>query len=272
MGIIDKDGAMYLATGVDTTGLLEGKREVLEILTSLMRETASVDVFSGVELAAATAFTRAAAGTHELSRAFEYNMGLVAELSPLIAASFEDYEDRVIGMTRTIPVAADDCAAALHDIVTAGYDGSEAMNVLALAAREAVVATTGVVEAFARMLEGGQDLSAWKAGFSDVDFSESVSGMEAQVQLLQNNILAVTRKMGDLVTRQVASVAARLGDALSDGRVEKSFRSLETLITLASGVLADYRKETEKATGKITAEGAALEIANGIRQAYHELV
>ena len=29
MGIIDKDGAMYLATGVDTTGLLEGKREVL---------------------------------------------------------------------------------------------------------------------------------------------------------------------------------------------------------------------------------------------------
>lgn len=61
------------------------------------------------------------------------------------------------------------------------------------------------------MQEGGQDLSAWKAGFSDVDFSESVSGMEAQVQLLQNNILAVTRKMGDLVTRQVASVAAVWG-------------------------------------------------------------
>ena len=114
MGIIDKDGAMYLATGVDTTGLLEGKREVLEILASLMRETASVDVFSGVELAAATAFTYAAAGTHELSRAFEYNMGLVAELSPLIAASFEDYEERVIGITRTIPVAADDCATAMR--------------------------------------------------------------------------------------------------------------------------------------------------------------
>ena len=46
-----------------------------------------------VELAAAMAFTCAAAGTHELSRAFEYNMGLVAELSPLIAASFEDYEN-----------------------------------------------------------------------------------------------------------------------------------------------------------------------------------
>ena len=93
MGIIDKDGAMYLATGVDTTGLLEGKREVLEMLTSLMRETVSLNVFSGVELAAAMAFTCAAAGTHELSRAFEYNMGLVAELSPLIAASFEDYEN-----------------------------------------------------------------------------------------------------------------------------------------------------------------------------------
>jgi len=89
MGIIDKDGAMYLATGVDTTGLLEGKREVLEMLTSLMRETVSLNVFSGVELAAAMAFTCAAAGT----RAFEYNMGLVAELSPLIAASFEDYEN-----------------------------------------------------------------------------------------------------------------------------------------------------------------------------------
>ena len=46
-----------------------------------------------MELAAAMAFTCAAAGTHELSRAFEYNMGLVAELSPLIAASFEDYEN-----------------------------------------------------------------------------------------------------------------------------------------------------------------------------------
>lgn len=272
MGIIDKDGAMYLATGVDTTGLLEGKREVLEILKTMMRETASLDVFSDIELAAATAFTRAAADTYELSRAFEYNMQTVATLSPAIATSLGDYENQVIGMTRTIPVAADDCAEALYRIVTAGYNGGEAMKILEQAAREAVVASTGVADAFARMQESGGDMSAWTESFSALDYSDSMAALDSQLQLLQNNILAVTRKMGDEVTRQVANVATRLGDALSDGRVEKSFRSLDTLITLASAALADYREEVGEATGRITAESAALKIASGVRQAYHEVV
>lgn len=106
MGIIDKEDALYLATGVDMTGLQEGKREVLEILQSLAKETGSTDMFSGMELAAVTAFTRAAAGIDGLARSFESGMAAVAGISPEMAAGLDVYEQRVIDMTRTIPVAA----------------------------------------------------------------------------------------------------------------------------------------------------------------------
>ena len=106
MGIINKDDALYLATGVDTTGLEESKHEVLEILKSLSKEMGETDMFSGMELAAVSAFTRAATGIDVLSRSFEDGMAAVAGISPEIAAGLDSYEQQVIDMTRTIPVAA----------------------------------------------------------------------------------------------------------------------------------------------------------------------
>ena len=271
MGIIDKENALYLATGVDTTGLQEGKREVLEILQSLAKETGSTGMFSGMELAAVTAFTRAAAGIDGLARSFESGMAAVAGISPEMAAGLDVYEQRVIDMTRTLPVAADDCARSLYAIVAAGYDGSEAMDVLEIAARRAVAASASVSEAFSLMAGNGNP-EVWAESLSAVDFSASIAGAEAQMQLLQNNLLAVIRKMGAQMTSQVAAVADRLGNALSGGSVEKGLRSLDTLVTLASGALADYRQAMVDTTGEITAEGAALEIAGEVRKAYDEVI
>ena len=80
MGIINKEDALYLATGVDTTGLEEGKHEILEILKSLAKEMGITGMFSGIELAAVDAFTRAAKGIDVLSRSFGDGMMAVASV------------------------------------------------------------------------------------------------------------------------------------------------------------------------------------------------
>ena len=47
MGITNRDGALYFATGIDNTGLYKGKQEAIGIIKSMMSQVTSFDVFGG---------------------------------------------------------------------------------------------------------------------------------------------------------------------------------------------------------------------------------
>ena len=55
MGIKSRDGALFMATGIDNSGLYEGKREAMGIIKTLASEVTSFDIFSGIGISAATA-------------------------------------------------------------------------------------------------------------------------------------------------------------------------------------------------------------------------
>lgn len=60
MGIKNREGSLYMVTGIDNSGLYEGKREAMGIIKTLASEVTSFDIFSGIGISAATAFAQAA--------------------------------------------------------------------------------------------------------------------------------------------------------------------------------------------------------------------
>lgn len=81
MGIINRDGALYIATGVDTTGFYAGRREAMGIIKAMASPITSFDVFSGIGISAATAFASAAKSVYNFEKEFHKNMLEVATSS-----------------------------------------------------------------------------------------------------------------------------------------------------------------------------------------------
>lgn len=271
MGIINKEEALYLVRGIDPAGLKEGKQEVLTLLKSLAGEAGDMDIFSGFSMAAAGAFTLAAEGVGQLSQELDKALERLGDFSPELSVQLEDIGRRIINLTQEIPVKASDCAEALLDIVSAGYQGAEAMNMLERSAREAVMSSGDVAETFGR-IQGENNREPVSAAFPEADWPGVIGGIEAQMQLLQNRLLAVLRPLGEQLMKEVSGIAARLGEGLAAGDTGSSFEALNTLATVAAAALRAYKEEVGETMEAITAEGVALQIAGEIRAAYQALL
>lgn len=147
MGIVNKSGALYMATGVDNTGLYKGKREAMGIIKAMAGEVTSFDVFGGIGISAAVTFAKAAKDAYTFEKDFQKSMYEVASISSMIKGSLTDYMNSIIEMTRQIPVAANNSAKALYQIVSAGHDGANAMNILEVSAKAAVGGVTDTATA-----------------------------------------------------------------------------------------------------------------------------
>lgn len=53
MGIQNKDGALYFATGIDNSGLYSGRNEAMGIIKAMAGEITAFDVFGGIGISAA---------------------------------------------------------------------------------------------------------------------------------------------------------------------------------------------------------------------------
>lgn len=147
MGIQNKEGALYFATGVDNTGLYSGKREAIGIIKAMAGEITSFDVFGGLGISAGIAFAQAAKSAYDFEKQFQQSMKEVATLSSGIKGSLTDFMNQVVDVTREVPVLANDAAKALYQIVSAGHDGADAMNILKVSAKAAVGGVTDTATA-----------------------------------------------------------------------------------------------------------------------------
>lgn len=142
MGIQNRDGALYFASGIANDGLRRDRKEALGIIKGLMSEVTSFDVFGGIGISAAVAFAQAAKGSYNFSKEFDKNMREVMTISSAVSGNFEGYKDQVIKMTTEIPVAATESAKALYQIVSAGHDGAAGMKILEASAKAAIGGVT----------------------------------------------------------------------------------------------------------------------------------
>lgn len=146
---MNQDGALYMASGIDNTGLQKGKQEAVGIVRTLMREVTSFDVFAGIGLSAATAFAIAGKQAYEFEKKFETSMLEVATLSDIVSESLDTYKQKIVDLTTSsqIPIYADEAAKALYQIVSAGHDGADGMIVLEASAKAAVGGVTDTATA-----------------------------------------------------------------------------------------------------------------------------
>lgn len=138
MGVKNYNNALYMATGIDNTGLYEGKREAMGIIKALANEVTSFDIFSGIGISAATAFAQAAKSSYEFEQEFRKNMLEVATISTQVSDDMTGFMNRVMSITQEIPIKAPEAAKALYEIVSAGHDGADGMKILEVAAKSAI--------------------------------------------------------------------------------------------------------------------------------------
>ena len=138
MGIRNREGALYVATGFDNSGIYEGKREAMGIIKTLAREITSFDIFSGIGISAATAFAQAAKSSYDFEKEFRKNMLEVATISTQVTDDMTGFMNQVMSITQEIPIKAPEAAKALYSIVSAGHDGADGMKILEVSAKAAV--------------------------------------------------------------------------------------------------------------------------------------
>lgn len=138
MGIRNREGSLYMVTGIDNSGLYEGKREALGIIKTLAGEITSFDVFGGIGISAATAFAKAAKSSYDFEKEFRKNMLEVATISTQVTDDMTGFMNQVMSITQEIPIKAPEAAKALYSIVSAGHDGADGMKILEVSAKAAV--------------------------------------------------------------------------------------------------------------------------------------
>jgi len=147
MGIINRQGALYMATGIDNSHMYVDKQEAMGIIKAMAKEITSFDIFSGIGISAATAFAKAAKNSYDFEKEFKSNMSEVSTISEEITNNMAGYMNQVIELTKDIPVSAPEAAKALYQIVSAGHDGAEGMKILEVSAKSAIAGITDTTTA-----------------------------------------------------------------------------------------------------------------------------
>ena len=130
----------------------------------------------------------------------------VATLSSGIKGSLTDFMNSVIDMTREVPVGAVESAKALYQIVSAGHDGADAMNILKVSAKAAI---GGVTETATSADAITTILNAYKKGASE---AESVSDMLFTTAKLGKTTMG---ELGKSIA-QAAPIASSFGIDIED--------------------------------------------------------
>lgn len=138
MGIRNREGSLYMATGIDNSGLYAGKREAMGVIKTLASEVTSFDIFGGIGISAATAFAKAAKSSYDFEKEFRKNMLEVATISTQVTDDMTGFMNQVMSITQEIPIKAPEAAKALYSIVSAGHDGADGMKILEVSAKAAV--------------------------------------------------------------------------------------------------------------------------------------
>lgn len=213
MGIINRNNALYMATGIDNSGLYEGKREAMGILKAMAGEVTSFDIFGGIGISAATAFAKAAMSSYEFEKELKSNMAEVSTISDEVSGNVDGYINQIIALTKEIPISAPDAAKALYQIVSAGHDGAEGMKILEISAKSAIAGvtdTTTAADAITTILNAYKMSADKAASVSDQLFNTAKLGKTTFGELGQSIAQAapIAASYGVEIDQLLAAVAS----------------------------------------------------------------
>ncbi len=139
---LETGGSMFWRTKIDNTGLQTGAVQAKGILRGLTRSITGMDIFAGLGIAAALVFSKITKQVYNFSRNFETAMKEVQTISKAVQNNFKGISKEIIDMSKTVPDSAIKLSKAFYQIVSAGYDGAKAMDILRVSTELAVATVT----------------------------------------------------------------------------------------------------------------------------------
>lgn len=234
-------GQLFWQTGIDTTGLRRDSQKAQGALSGLFKPS----IIGATALAGA--ILKAGDAALQFSRDFETAFAEVQTISQSARENADAMRDSLLELTTKIPVQAVDATRALYQIVSAGFDGADAMKVLEVSAKAAVagVSTTAVaadtlttiINAYG--LEAGEVTDVSDALFKTVELGKTtlselgasfsqVAGLGAAYKIELNDILAATAQLtsqgastSEAITRirgGIVALSKEFGPAVFQGR------------------------------------------------------
>jgi len=134
--------SLYWKTGINNAGLLAGSTQAKGILRGLAGAITKMDVFAGLAIGSALVFAKMSKQAYNFSKEFETAMKEVQTISKATQDNFKGISQEIIDMSKTVPDSAQKLTKALYQIVSAGYDGAKAMDILKTSAELAVATVT----------------------------------------------------------------------------------------------------------------------------------
>lgn len=134
--------SLYWHTAINNQGLRTGATQAKGILAGLSKSITRMDVFAGLAIGSAFVFAKISKQAYNFSKEFETAMKEVQTISKAVQDDFKGISKEIITMSKTVPDNAQKLTKALYQIVSAGYDGAEAMKILRTSTELAVASVT----------------------------------------------------------------------------------------------------------------------------------
>ncbi len=139
---VSGSSSLYWRTGLDNTKLKKDAMQTKGIIAGLMRSIGGMDIFAVMTFLAARRLTQLTRNVYKFSKNFEHAMKEVQTISEAVQENFQGISDQVMEMSKEFPINAEIMTRALYQIVSAGYDGAEAMELLRVSSELAVAGVT----------------------------------------------------------------------------------------------------------------------------------
>lgn len=241
--------ALYWKTGIDNSGLKKGATKAKGIIGALAGSVSKADVFAGLGLSATAAFTIMSKKAFSFSKDFQTSMKEVQTISKDVQLNYDGISDAIVNMSKVVPDSATKLTQALYQIVSAGYDGAEAMQILEASSK---LATGGITDTFvaADTLTSIMNAYGESAGTAveitdklfktveegKVDMSQlgaslsQVTGLAAQAGLEFNDLMAIVAKgTKTMKTEQMITGVKGILNAIIKGPAENATKIVEDL-------------------------------------------
>ena len=137
------DNSLFFSTGIDNSGLLKGKVQAESIIQSLGSSISKINPFAALVVGAVAAFGLIANEGYKMAKSFESAMAEVKTIANVSEGDFKKLEQNVFNIYKRLGTEPPDkLAKGLYEIIGAGFEAGDALDVLEISSKAATAGVT----------------------------------------------------------------------------------------------------------------------------------
>ncbi|WP_417444650.1 phage tail tape measure protein [Joostella sp.] len=137
------DNSLYFASGIDNSGLQQGANQAVNIVSQMGGSIAKINPFAALAVGALAAFSAISKEAYDMAKSFESAMAEVSTIANVSEKEMRGLEQRIFSIYKRLGTEPPDkLAKGLYEIIGAGYEAGEALDILEIASKSATAGIT----------------------------------------------------------------------------------------------------------------------------------